>query len=173
MTLTTSWRTLLAVSSLTLAGLSAQAATINYFGQVDSGPLTGSSFSGSLSYSDPVAADGSVALDAFTLDFNGQTYTLASGDVPALAWFDGVNFLGVDYVDLDSFNTAVQLTAGFFDLSEAVFSYQEGTSTQGLGGFTAANVVPEPTSAALLLAGLGLLGASRRRDTRQGSGRQK
>jgi hypothetical protein len=160
----TTLRQLLAASSLALACLSAPAATVNYAGVVDSGPLSGSAFSGSFSYADPSAAfDGSVDLDAFTLDFNGQTYTLASGDLPAVAWFAGGSFLGVDYLDLDSFGTAVQLTAGFFDLSEALFSYQVGSTDQGLGGFTEFTTVPEPTSAALLLVGLGLLSASRRR----------
>lgn len=157
-------RSLLAAATLALACFATQAAraaNVDYTGLVDSGPLLGNSFSGSFSYADPAAGyDGSVALGSFTLNFNMQTYTLASGDTPALAWFAGGSFLGVDYVDLDSFGTAVQLTAGFSDLAEATLSYQPTGAAQGLGGFTGfttVGAVPEPVPLALVLIALAVL----------------
>jgi hypothetical protein len=152
---------------LTLAALSAQAANVNYTGQVDSGPLAGSLFSGSFSYVDPAAGfDGAVDLSSFTLNFNAQTYTLASGDLPALAWFAAGSFLGIDYLDLDSFDTGVQLTAGFTDIGEAVFSYQPVGAAQGLGGFTsftAAGALPEPASLSLVLGAMAAAGLALQR----------
>lgn len=160
----TTLRPLLAAVSLTLVCLSAQAAATAYTGLVDSGPLAGSTFSGSFSYADPVAGyDGPVDLGSFTLNFDAQAYTLASADLPAVAWFAAGSFLGVDYVDLDSFATAVQLTAGFTALSEAVFSYQPTGAAQGLGGFTSFSAVGEPASLALLVCALVGLAAVRRR----------
>ncbi len=152
------WRPMLAAVSLALGCLTAQAAAINYTGLVDSGPLAGSGFGGRFAYADPVAGyDGSVDLTSFTLNFNARTYTLASADLPALAWFAGGSFLGVDYVDLDSFGTSVQLTAGFTSLSEALFSYQPTGAAQGLGGFTSFTAVTEPAPLALVLVALGVL----------------
>lgn len=161
---------LASLAALALGGLQVQAASIDYTGLVDSGPLAGGAFSGNFSYADPVAGyDGPVDLSSFTLNFNAHTYTLASGDAPALAWFAGGSFLGVDYVDQDSFDTAVQLTAGFTDIGEALFSYQPTGAAQGLGGFTsftAAGVVPEPATLALLLAALTGWVATRRQQIR-------
>lgn len=156
-------RPLVAATTLTLACLSAQAALVNFTGYVDSGPLTGSSFSGSFSYVDPVSGfDGPVLLDSLALEFAGLSFSLASADTNPLAWFVGGSFVGIDYMDLDSFSTTVQMLAGFFDLSEAVFSYDTGdTAGQGLGGFTSFSTVPEPGSLGLVLAGL--LCAGRRR----------
>ena len=148
---------LAAASALTLACMSAQAALVNYTGLVDSGPLIGSSFSGSFSYADPAPLDDFVLLDSFELNFEGLTYTLASADAAPVAWFGAGNFLGIDYMDLDSFGIAVQMTAGFFDLSEALFSYDTGDTNgqgQGLGGFTSFSTVPEPGTLGLVLAGL-------------------
>ena len=160
-------RYLLLATAMIWAGLSAQAATVNYTGSVDSGPLTGSVFSGSFSYADPTAGlDGALDLDGFTLDFNGNTYTRATADLVPQAWFSGGSFLGIDYLDADSFATSVQLVAGFFNLSEALFSYPVTGQVQGLGGFTrftaVTAAVPEPSSIALLLAGLGWMVALRR-----------
>lgn len=156
----------LAAITLALACWSAQAATVDYTGLVDSGPLAGSTFDGRFSFADPAAGfDGSVAVDGFTLRFNGQTHTLASADAPVLAWFGAGNFLGIDFVDLDLLGTTVQLTAGFTDLSEASFSYQQPGAVQGLGGFTSFTAVAAPSPLALLL-GAGLcLAATRRRPT--------
>jgi hypothetical protein len=149
---------------LAMASLASQAALVTYTGQTDPvGPLPDTPFSGSFSYADPVAGfDGSVALDNFTLDFAGQSYTLAGADAPAVAWFVGGIFVGIDYIDLDSASPAVAFTAGFADLSEASFSYFVGDS-QGLGGFTTLTTVPEPATATLLLAALGLAAIRRRR----------
>ena len=157
-------RPLVAATTLTLACVSAQAALVTFTGLVDSGPLVGSSFSGSFSYSDPAAGfDGPVLLDSFALDFDGLTYTLASADVAPLAWFAAGSFLGIDYLDLDSFSTTVQLYAGFFDLSEALFSYDVGgPDGQGLGGFTSFATVPEPSTLGLVLAGLLISGRRRK-----------
>ena len=152
---------------LALGCVSAQAAVTRYTGLVDSGPLAGSLFSGSFSYADPVAGfDGAVDLGSFTLNFNARTHTLAAADLPAVAWFAGGSFVGVDYVDLDSPGMAVQLTAGFTALADAVFSYQPTGAAQGLGGFTSFSAVPEPATLALLLAAVGGLAASRQWVTR-------
>ncbi len=156
-------RPLLAAAALALACTGAPAATLAYSGQVDSGPLAGSPFGGSFAYADPAPGfDGAVNLSSFTLDFNSHNYTLAGADAPALAWFVAGGFIGVDYLDLDSFATAVQLTAGFSSLAEASFSYQTTGATQGLGGFTRftpVSAVPEPATLAMVLGALGLLAA--------------
>ena len=152
-------RPLLAATSLGLAGLSAQAALVSYTGQVDSGPLAGSTFSGSFAYADPTTGfDGPVLLDSFVLNFDGLSYTLATADMAPVAWFAAGSFLGVDYMDLDSPGPAVQLLAGFFDLSEALFSYDVGGAAgQGFGGFTGFASVPEPGTIGLALVGLAAL----------------
>ena len=155
---------LCAAALLAAASLTAQATTVAYTGLIDSGPLIGSSFGGGFSYADPSAGfDGSVDLDSFTLAFAGRSYTLASADLTPVAWFVGGAFVGIDYLDLDSAPPAVAFLAGFTDLSQALFSYDVPGAGQGFGGFTSLTTVPEPASILLLLAGLGLVAATRRR----------
>lgn len=168
-------RPLFAACTLALASAATQAAVVDYAGLVDSGPLMGSLFDGSFSYADPAAGvDGPVDLSSFTLNFNTQTYTLASADAPSVAWFVGGAFVGVDYLDQDSFGLAVQLTAGFTDVAEASFSYQPTGAAQGLGGFTrftTVSAVPEPAPLGLVLSALGMVVALRGLQARRRPGK--
>lgn len=162
---------------LALASATSQAALVDFSGSTDSGPLIGSSFSGSFAYDDagvPALGEAALELTAFSLSFAGQAYGLGDADYTPLAWFKDGALLGVEFVDLgpESFATrpGVQLTAGFNDVSEANFSYfalnVAGAEEMGFGTVTFAAAVPEPASLALMLGGLALLGASARR--RQG-----
>lgn len=154
-------------AALLACAFSANAALFTFAGSTDSGPLTGANFSGSFSTSDPLPADGSVDLNAFTLSFAGQAYTLATSDVftTPVAWFASGNFIGVDYIDIDAADPGarpwVQMVAGFTDFGQAFFAYDATTtSIDGAGfGSYAVTAVPEPGSMALVLSALGLLSA--------------
>lgn len=158
----------IATAALLAATLPAAAAVFSFSGLTDSGPRPDGPFSGQFSFADPVAGfEGSVALDSFTLLAFGQTYELADADGPATAFFVGGVFTGVDFFDQDSVDLDmrpnVSLVAGFFDASEAFFSY-EAADGQGFGSIDFEPApVPEPTTLAAVLAGLALLGRSRRR----------
>ncbi|GCL65728.1 PEP-CTERM sorting domain-containing protein [Pseudaquabacterium pictum] len=161
----------LALAALLGSGL-AQAASSPFqlTGSTDSGPLAGTVFSGSFAYdASPVVGDfsGSVALQAFQLQFAGQTYDLASADAPATAMFEAGQFIGLDYTDADSADAGLRpwlslvpsLTGQFAD---AYLAYQ---GADGLGGFGSYSIsaVPEPGQWALLLGGLALVGVAGRR----------
>lgn len=153
--------------ALSLASLAAQAAVIvDFVGSTDDvGPQLNQPFSGSLRF-DPVPADfsGTVDLTEFTLNFLGETYTLGDADLTPVAWFDAGNFLGVDFSDFDdSSRASVGLTAGFFDVSEAFFSY--GSANGGVNGFGSVEFVVQavPVPGTLALAGLGVVALVRRR----------
>lgn len=135
----------------------------------NTGPLANEDFSGSFAY-DAAAVqasfNGDIALSHFTLNFAGQAYTLASATAAPLAVFANGALLGLAYTDDASANTAqrpqVALVPGYFALDEAYFSY---VGVGGAGGFGSYNIsaVPEPTSLAMLLAGLAGLGLAARR----------
>ena len=165
MTKTTS-RTALAV--MLLCSAAAQAATFSLSGSTDNiGPLPSAAFSGLFSYSDiGLPADGEVSLTAFSLNFAGQSYTLASATAASTAVFAGGNFVGLSYIDDSSGDTAmrpqISFVPGFSALPEAYLSY---IGSAGQGGFGSYNVsaVPEPATLALWLGGMALLGALRTR----------
>ena len=169
-----SFPSLLAATLLASAALSSQAALITFSGTASFGPLAGSPYSGSFSYTDPGAFfDGTVLLDSFNLSFAGQSYTLGSADQAPLAYLAGGQFFGVDYLDADSTDLAtrpiVEMQADFFtgDITLQGFSYLvqvAGSDVLGQGfGTTVFASVPEPATVALLLAGLGLAATRRRR----------
>jgi hypothetical protein len=159
-----------ACAALLLASVSASADSFTFTGVSDYGPLSGESFSGSFSYAAAVT-DGDVALSSFSFTFAGQTYTLASGIAgSAYASFSGGEFLGINYVDNSSSDTAVRpavsFVAGFFSLAEAQLYYTGADGATGFGSYSV-TAVPEPESYALMLGGLGALALIARRRKQQ------
>lgn len=158
-----------ALATLLLAALpSAQAATYSFSGMMDSGSLTGSSFSGNFSFDDlGLTGIGSeiLGLNSLSLSFAGHTYTLADAAAPAdVSYLDGA-FLGLSYT-ANTQDPKVTFVAGYFDASEAFLAYTKTGGIEGAGTVIYA-AVPEPESFAMLLAGLGLVGwAARRRSQR-------
>ncbi|MEK8029039.1 MAG: hypothetical protein RLY78_217 [Pseudomonadota bacterium] len=153
----------------------AHADTWQISGSADSGPLAGSGYSGSASWAAPVAGyDGSVVLDAFSLDLDGRSYAL-SGTATGEAWYAAGVFLGIDYQSDAALTAAgapaVQLVAGFTDLADAHLAYTvidatDGSTALGFGSVSytpVAAAVPEPATFALWLAGLGLVAGGLRR----------
>lgn len=169
----------LATVAVALAGAlgasAAHADTWQISGSADSGPLAGGSYSGSASWAAPVAGyDGSVALDALSLDFDGRSYALA-GTATGEAWYAAGVFLGIDFQSdaalVAAGAPALQLVAGFTDVADAHLAYTvidaaDGSTALGFGSVAytpVAAAVPEPATYALWLAGLGLVAGGLRR----------
>jgi hypothetical protein len=158
-------------SALGLCGLQAHAASYTFAGVTDSGPLAGATFSGQFSHADSPDGqplDGDLPLSSFSLNFNGQTYPLATDSVAAYA--QGL-FLGLVHSDTASTDTAVRphvaLVPGFTEFSQAHFFYVGAQGDTGFGSYTVTAItpVPEPTLPVLALCGVGVAALAARRRT--------
>ena len=119
------------------------------------GPLLGESYSGSFTFDDANLigfGEEFISVDSFSFSFLGVDYTEADGapNEPEVAFFDG-SFLGLGFNE-DDFS----FVPGFFDLSEAFFTY-DLASGSGDGDIIYTQVpdqqsVPEPASVLALLA---------------------
>lgn len=153
-----------ACALLAAAAHAANAATVNFQGALDAGPLAGTSFSGHYSYDDSQVTGAGfeqVALSAFSLSFLGDTFTLKPA---ASADFDSGVFLGLSYTDSRTGYT-LSLTSGSLDASDAFLHHRPTVGVESSGGYTV-SAVPEPGTYALLITGLCSLSLLARR--RQG-----
>jgi hypothetical protein len=141
--------------------------TFSFTGLLADGPLASTPFSGSFSF-DPAGlvpgSDAEFSLSAFTMLLAGQTYTLATADATPKAVYAAGSFAGLAYTDADSANPGLRpwiaFIPGFDSFAGAYLAYTSalvGGADSGYGSYSVA-VVPEPSSTALLLAGLGLIG---------------
>lgn len=152
----------LLIAAAALIATSAQAATYNFGGTIDAGPLSGASFSGSYSFdaSQITGADfEQIALSAFSLNFNAQVFTL---NPTATADYSAGVFLGLSYSTAGAGYT-LNMTSGSVDLSDAFLHYAPAGSIESSGGYHITAAVPEPESYALMLAGLCVVGFLARR----------
>jgi hypothetical protein len=147
----------------------AQAATVTYnlAGTIETGVLTGKTFSGTFSYDDsPLASSGFEVLDVsqVNLNFFGSTFTAVDADSnPTVEFLDG-SFLGLNFT-VSSFTPEFSLIPAF-STTEATFSYI-GTDDDGSGlvQYTLSATVPEPsTILGLITLGIGGFLVGRKRE---------
>lgn len=164
---------------LATGGAQAQTQAFTLQGLLTDGPLAGQAFSGSFSV-DPSAlapgGDAEFALSSFNLLLGGNSYTLATADAAPTAVYAAGSFAGLSYVDADAANPALRpwiaFIPGFDNFAGAYLAYTGptvGGADSGFGSY-AVTAVPEPASVALLLAGLGVVGAVSGAATRRRNG---
>lgn len=150
------------LAALLFAALPAQAAlqSYNFSGTLDSGVYSGQSFSGSFSFDDATLSnigDEWLSVNSLNMSFLGSNYNLSNSTFGADVGYSSGTFLGLSYT--------VESSALQFSLVADTAPFLAYDTTAGLSG--AGDIVyqpvPEPESYALLLAGLGLLGAVTRR----------
>lgn len=152
------------VFALSLCSFSLQAAVLSYQFDVsiDSGSLNGTVYSGDFVFDDlslTGVGEEQVALNSFHFGFLGNSLTLADDTVASALFFNGA-LLGIG-INVNRPEFSVSFVPGFFDLSEAYFSYDQNNNS-GFGSLTV-STVPVPAALPLLLTGLSALGFLGRR----------
>lgn len=163
----------LVIAALFSAVLPAQAAVQNYTfnGALDSGIYNGQTFSGSFSFDDATVDNldlDVVSLLSFNMSFLNTSWTLANATqyptvMPDVSFQDG-SFLGLS-ISFDTNEVGFSIIPGFSNEFE---SYITSATPQGFGGngsviYSQTAPIPEVETYAMLLAGLGIMGAVARR----------
>ena len=141
------------------------AATVPYTFEVniDSGSLSGNTYSGSFSYDD---SDPTSLVD-FDFTFDGDSFSETDDPLAAVFFsiFDPDEFVGIEYL-ASSINYEIYFAPGFGSVTEASFSYIGLASLdfdEGFGDITY-SVVPVPAAVWLFGTALvGLVGFNKRR----------
>jgi hypothetical protein len=163
-------KTLALALGLALVGQAASAASYTFSGQVSfsaqTPSLVGENLVVSFSFSDAalatlVGGDGTVALDSLSLSFLGETRQLSQA-IDAYAQFAGGQLIGPNAGFQNLAGGDLQLQS---DLGSSGFSYSLN-GKDSLGDL-AVSAVPEPSTWALGLAGLAVVGSIARRRRQQ------
>lgn len=154
----------LAYFGINVNSLQAANITYNFQGAITSGSLTGT-YSGSASFDDAGITGidfESIPLTEISFNLLSNTFNLASADATPMAnYFDGT-FIGIDYsvTSTNAFFPIANfaLTSGFFELSEAAFTYTPRLGTAGEGSLIFSKV-PEPSAiiGLITLGGIGFI----------------
>ena len=158
-----------ALAALLLVSVSAAQAAIQTYsfnGALESGALIGESYLGQFSFEDTtltLTGEEYLGVNSLNMSFLSSQWGLAQLEPFAVAevkFVDGT-FAGLSYsasLNGVSFSTI----PGFADATDAYVAYRPATGFEGTGTLTLAPV-PEPTTYAMLLAGLALMGTIARR----------
>jgi PEP-CTERM motif len=165
----------LVVAAFFSAVLPAQAAVQNYSftGVLDSGYYNGETYSGSFSFDDAIVDNTGldiVNLISFDMSFLNTNFTLANAadyptTLPDVSFQDG-SFLGLSLsIDSVTPNAGFTFVAGSVDSSDAFLAVDTNLGLTGAGNvaYSLTAPVPEAETYAMLLAGLGVMGAAARR----------
>lgn len=158
-----------ALAALLLVSVSAAQAAIQTYsfnGALESGALIGESYLGQFSFDDAtltLTGEEYLGVNSLNMSFLGSNWGLGQlepGAVAEVRFVDG-SFTGLSY-SASLNGVGFSTIPGLVDGSDAFVAYSPATGLEGTGTLTLAPV-PEPTTYAMLLAGLALMGTVARR----------